>query len=246
MLTGKTAIVTGASRGIGRAIAEELSLNGVNIVLNYRSNIKAVEDVLNTIKNNGVEAIAVQADISKSNEADMLIKTAFDKFGRIDILVNNAGITKDNLLMRMSEQDFDDVIGIDLKGVFNCIKPVSKIMLKQKSGKIINISSVIGLAGNAGQVNYAAAKAGVIGITKSVAKELGSRGITVNAVAPGLIETEMTNVLADKIKDDAINNIPLKRFGKPSDVAKVVLFLSSSNADYITGQVIQVDGGMIM
>lgn len=245
MLTGKTAIVTGASRGIGRAIAEMLAKNGANVILNYKSNSVAVEEVVNNIKQSGGNAIAVQADVSNFQEAEKLIKCAIEKFGKLDILVNNAGIVKDGLLIRMSENDFDSIINTNLKGVFNCIKHASSIMLKQKSGKIINISSVVGLVGNAGQVNYSAAKAGVIGITKSTAKELASRGITVNAVAPGFIRTEMTDALSDKAKD-IMGTIPLKRLGEASDVAETVCFLASSSADYITGQVIQVDGGLVM
>lgn len=242
----KTAVVTGASRGIGRAIAEMLAQNGINVILNYRGSIKAVESVVSQINENGGTALAVQADISNFEEAETLMKTAVEKFGSLDILVNNAGITKDGLLLRMSENDFDNVININLKGVFNCIKHASSIMLKQKSGKIINISSVVGISGNAGQVNYAASKAGVIGITKSAAKELASRGITVNAVAPGFINTEMTEVLSDKVKENVINTIPLKKFGEAADIAQTVCFLASDAANYITGQVIQVDGGMLM
>lgn len=242
----KTAVVTGASRGIGRAIAEMLAQNGINVILNYRGSIKAVESVVNQINENGGTALAVQADVSNFEEAEILMKTAVEKFGSLDILVNNAGITKDGLLLRMSESDFDSVININLKGVFNCIKHASSIMLKQKSGKIINISSVVGISGNAGQVNYAASKAGVIGITKSAAKELASRGITVNAVAPGFINTEMTEVLSDKVKENVISTIPLKKFGEAADIAQTVCFLASDAANYITGQVIQVDGGMLM
>lgn len=242
----KTAVVTGASRGIGRSIAEMLAQNGINVILNYRGSIKAVEAVVNQINKNGGTALAVQADVSNFEEAEILMKTAVEKFGSLDILVNNAGITKDGLLLRMSESDFDSVININLKGVFNCIKHASSIMLKQKSGKIINISSVVGISGNAGQVNYAASKAGVIGITKSAAKELASRGITVNAVAPGFINTEMTEILSDKVKENIINTIPLKKFGEATDIAQTVCFLASDAANYITGQVIQVDGGMLM
>jgi len=246
MLKGKTAIVTGASRGIGKTIAIALAKKGANIVVNYRTDNGNIQSLIDEIKQLGVEVVAVQADVSNFNEANQLMKAAIESFGSIDILVNNAGITKDNLLMRMSEEDFDSVINVNLKGVFNCVKHASTIMLKQRSGKIINISSVVGLTGNIGQTNYAAAKAGIIGITKASAKELASRGITVNAVAPGFIDTEMTDVLSDKVKEACIANIPLKKFGQPEDVADTVCFLASSAADYITGQVIQVDGGMLM
>ena len=194
----------------------------------------------------GVEVLRVKGDISKPNDVENLIDSAKKKFGKIDIMVNNAGITKDTLLLRMKEEDFDSVINVNLKGVFNCLKAITPVMVKQKEGKIINLSSVVGLVGNAGQVNYAASKAGVIGMTKSLAKEIGSRGITVNAVAPGFIETDMTDVLGDKFKEEAKKNIPLKRLGKAEDVAEVVAFLASDSANYITGQVIHVDGGMVM
>ncbi|WP_238860584.1 3-oxoacyl-[acyl-carrier-protein] reductase [Clostridium sp. YIM B02569] len=246
MLKGKCAIVTGASRGIGKAIALKLASLGANIVLNYRSNEKEALEVENEIKGMGVETLCVKGDISKSEEVDNLINSAKEKFGTIDIMVNNAGITKDGLIIRMKEEDFDNVIDVNLKGVFNCLKAITPIMMKQKHGKIINLSSVVGITGNAGQVNYSASKAGVIGMTKSLAREIGSRGITVNAVAPGYIETDMTEALADKYKEEMKKTIPLKRLGKASDVANVVAFLASESADYVTGQVIQVDGGMLM
>lgn len=246
MLKGKTAIVTGASRGIGKATALKLASLGANIVLNYRSNEEEASKVEGEIKALGVETIMVKADISKMDEVENMISTAKEKFGTIDIMVNNAGITKDTLIMRMKEEDFDSVINVNLKGVFNCLKCITPIMMKQKSGKIINLSSVVGITGNAGQVNYAASKAGVIGMTKSLAKEIGSRGINVNAVAPGFIETDMTDVLGEKAKDEYKKGIPLRKLGKPEDVANVIAFLASDAADYVTGQVIHVDGGMVM
>ena len=245
-LVGKTAVVTGGSRGIGKAIALELASKGANIVINYRSDEISVQATIKEIEALGSRAIAVKCDVSIFEQAKLIMKTAVEKFGSIDILVNNAGITKDNLLMRMKEEDFDRVIQVNLKGTFNCIRHVSSIMLKQRSGKIINISSVVGITGNAGQVNYAAAKAGIIGITKSVARELASRGITCNAVAPGFIQTDMTNCLSEKVKEGTLNSIPLKRIGEPQDVANLVCFLASKSSDYITGQVINVDGGMVM
>lgn len=245
-LVGKTAVVTGGSRGIGKAIALELASKGANIVINYRSDETSVQATIKEIESLGSSAIAVKCDVSIFEQANIIMKTAVEKFGSVDILVNNAGITKDNLLIRMKEEDFDRVIQVNLKGTFNCIRHASSIMLKQRSGKIINISSVVGISGNAGQVNYAAAKAGIIGITKSVARELASRGITCNAVAPGFIQTDMTNCLSEKIKEGTLNSIPLKRIGKPQDVANLVCFLASKSSDYITGQVINVDGGMVM
>ncbi|WP_035293000.1 3-oxoacyl-[acyl-carrier-protein] reductase [Clostridium sp. KNHs214] len=246
MLKGKNAIVTGASRGIGRAIALKLAEKGANIVINYRSNKEKAEELVKEIEAKGVKALAIEGDVSIFSEAESMINKAFEKLGSVDILVNNAGITKDTLILRMKEEEFDKVIEVNLKGAFNCLKHVSKIMMKQRSGKIVNISSVVGLVGNAGQINYAAAKAGIIGMTKSAAKELASRGINVNAVAPGFISTDMTAVLSEKVKEGAINTIPLKRLGNPEDVANAVTFLAGDEAKYITGQVINVDGGMVM
>ncbi len=242
----KVALITGASRGIGRATALELAKVGAKIVINYAGNAAAAQEVLKAIQDMGGQAIAVQANIAVAAEVDELIQKTIDAFGSIDILVNNAGITRDTLLMRMKEADWDAVLDTNLKGVFLCTKAVAKLMMKQRSGKIINMTSVVGLTGNAGQANYAAAKAGVVGFTKSMAKELGSRGITVNAVAPGFIATDMTEVLPDSVKEQMTGNIPLGRPGTPNDVAKAVLFLCSDAADYITGQTLNVDGGMVM
>ncbi|KGO15105.1 3-oxoacyl-[acyl-carrier-protein] reductase [Clostridium botulinum] len=245
-LEGRTAIVTGASRGIGRAIAKKLASMGANLVLNYRSSAKEIDTLLEEIKEFGIEALVIQGDVSSFEDSKKIVDEAKNKFDAIDILINNAGITKDSLILRMTEEDFDKVISVNLKGVYNCSKHIAPIMLKQRSGKIINISSVVGVAGNAGQCNYAAAKAGVIGITKSLAKELGSRGITVNAVAPGYIRTDMTDALPEKVKKSIEDLLPLKRLGTPEDVAETVGFLASDKAAYITGQVIHVDGGMII
>lgn len=245
-LANKTAVVTGASRGIGRAIAIKLAAEGANIILNYRSSIKSVEEVMAEINALGGKAVAVQGDVSSFAEAEKIIKAAIENFGSLDILVNNAGITKDGLLMRMKEEDFDSVIETNLKGTFNCIRHATPIMMKQRSGRIVNMSSVVGVAGNAGQVNYSASKAGVIGITKSAAKELASRGITVNAVAPGFIQTDMTDVLSDKVKEDILSGIPLKRLGRPEEIADLVSFLVSDSGSYITGQVININGGMFI
>ncbi len=246
MLKGKTAVVTGASRGIGRAIAIKLAKLGANVVVNYRNSVGAVEEVVKEIEALGVKALAVQCDISSYNDVAIMMKKCIEEFGSLDILVNNAGITKDGLLMRMKEEDFDSVIDINLKGAFNCTKHVSAIMLKQRCGRIINISSVSGVTGNAGQVNYSSAKAGIIGMTKAVAREFASRGVTCNAVAPGYIATDMTDVLPEKVKDAIMSSIPLKKLGRSEDVANAVAFLASEEASYITGQVINVDGGMVM
>ncbi len=243
-LKDKVAIVTGASRGIGKAAALALVSQGAKVVINYARSSDAAEATVKEITDAGGEAISLQADVSQSEQVDNLFKTTLDKFGRIDVLVNNAGITKDTLLLRMKPEQWQAVIDLNLTGVFLCTKAVSKTMLKQRSGRIINIASVAGQMGNPGQANYSAAKAGVIGFTKTVAKELANRGITVNAVAPGFIETDMTN---DLKSDDIIKFIPLGRYGKPEEVAGTIRFLASDPAAaYITGQVFNVDGGMVM
>ena len=245
-LTGKTAVVTGGSRGIGRAICLKLAGQGANIVLNYAGNAAAAEETRAACEALGVRALAVQGDVADPAACNALIDTAIETFGQVDILVCNAGITRDNLLMRMSDEEFQKVIDINLKGTFHCMRAVIRPMMKKRRGRIISISSVVGLMGNAGQINYAASKAGVIGMTRSLAREVASRGITVNAVAPGFIRTDMTDVLSDAVKEGILHSIPLGKLGEAEDVANTVLFLASDEAAYITGQVLSVDGGMAM
>ena len=246
LLDGKTALVTGASRGIGRAIALCLAAEGARVAINYAGNVKAAEEVKASVEAAGGTAILCQADIADSTAVETMIADVVKEFGTIDILVNNAGITRDTLLMRMKDEDFAKVLDTNLKGVFYCTKAVAKLMMKKRAGRIINMASVVGLVGNAGQTNYAAAKAGVIGFSKSAAKELASRGITVNVVAPGFIGTDMTAGLPESVKEKMLTDIPLGRMGEAEDVANAVLFLASDQASYITGQVVNVDGGMVM
>lgn len=245
-LEGKSAIVTGASRGIGKDIAIYLASEGAKVVVNYSGSKEKAEAVVEEIKERGGNAFAAQANIDQAEDVQSLVKQTLEAFGSIDILVNNAGITRDNLIMRMKEQEWDDVLNTNLKGVFLCTKAVTRQMMKQRNGRIINITSIVGVSGNAGQANYVAAKAGVIGLTKSSAKELASRNITVNSVAPGFITTDMTDALPEDIKSQMLSQIPLAKFGNPEDIAKAVAFLASEDANYITGQTIHVNGGMYM
>ena len=245
-LEGKIALVTGSSRGIGRAIAIELGKKGVNVAVNYAGNEQKAEEVVQELQDLGVKAIKIRANVADEQDVKAMIKEVTKEFGRLDILVNNAGITKDNLLMRMKVEEFDQVIETNLKGAFLCTKAVTRQMMKQRYGKIINIASIVGVSGNPGQANYVAAKAGLIGLTKSTAKELATRNILVNAVAPGFITTDMTNILTEEQKDAILSQIPLEKLGEPEDIANVVCFLASDDAKYITGQTIHVDGGMVM
>ncbi len=244
MLTGKNALVTGAGKGIGKAIAMELAANGAFVIVNYNGSKAAAEQTVVEIKEAGGDAITYQCNVADYEACGSMVSELIKTYKHIDILVNNAGITRDGLLMKMSEDDFDAVIDTNLKGCFNTIRHLSRYFLKQRAGKIINISSVSGILGNAGQANYSASKAGIIGLTKAVAREMASRGINVNAVAPGFVETDMTDALSDSVKEGLCAQIPLGRTGKPQDIAKAVAFLASPAADYITGQVLSVDGGM--
>ncbi|WP_409292210.1 3-oxoacyl-[acyl-carrier-protein] reductase [Peribacillus sp. SCS-37] len=245
-LAGKNVLVTGASRGIGREIALEMAREGANVAVNFAGSEARALEVASDIKALGRESFAIQCDVSDSESVSQMIKETVSRFGSIDILVNNAGITKDNLLMRMKEEEWDDVININLKGVFLCTKAVSRPMMKQRSGRIINVASIVGVSGNAGQANYVAAKAGVIGLTKTTAKELAARGILVNAIAPGFISTDMTGKLTEETREAMLQQIPLARLGDPSDIARVAVFLGSDDSAYMTGQTLHVDGGMVM
>ena len=246
MSESKVALITGATRGIGREIALELAANGFDIAVNYRSEKDIPEDLKKEIESHNVRCEFVKADVSSFEQCESMVKDAIAKFGRIDVLVNNAGITRDGLIMRMKKEDFEAVIDVNLVGTFNVTRNVIPYMIKQRSGRIISLSSVVGVAGNAGQTNYSASKAGVIGFTKSLAKEVASRNILVNAVAPGFIDTDMTKVLSDSVKEGINAQIPLRRMGSPREVAKVVKFLASEDSSYVTGQVINIDGGMVM
>jgi len=242
---GKTVIITGGNTGIGKEISLKYGEKLGNVVVNYIVNEEAANEVVSHIENLGGKAIKVYGDVTKLEDCQKVVDEAIKVFGQVDVLVNNSGITRDNLMMRMSEEEFDSVINVNLKGTWNMCKAVTRHMMKNRSGSIVNISSVVGIMGNAGQSNYVASKAGIIGLTKSLAKEFGSRGVTVNAIAPGFIETKMTDVLPDDVKESYMNQIPLRKFGKPEDIANACYFLSSDNASYITGQVISVNGGMI-
>lgn len=246
MLKDKAVLVTGASRGIGRSIALELGRNGANVAVNYAGNEEKAKEVVSELEQLGVKAFHIQADVADEKQVKDMVKKVVDEFGSLHILVNNAGITRDNLLMRMKEDDFDQVINTNLKGAFLCTKAVTRQMMRQREGKIINIASIVGVSGNPGQANYVAAKAGVIGLTKSSAQELASRNILVNAVAPGFISTDMTDELSEEQQEAILQNIPLNKLGKPEHIANVVRFLASNDANYITGQTIRVDGGMVM
>ncbi|MGH2317461.1 3-oxoacyl-[acyl-carrier-protein] reductase [Planococcus sp. SE5232] len=245
-LAGKTAIITGASRGIGAEIARKFAADGAKVVVNYSGSQEKAEAVVAEIQANGGEAIAVKANVSDSESVKAMVDETMKAFGSVDILVNNAGITRDNLMMRMKDDEWDDVINTNLKGVFVCTKAVTRQMMKQRAGRIINIASIVGVMGNAGQANYVASKAGVIGLTKTTARELATRGITANAVAPGFITTDMTDQLTEEVQKAMLGQIPLGRFGAPEDVAKAALFLASDDASYMTGQTLHLDGGMVM
>ncbi len=246
MLENKIALVTGGSRGIGKEIALSLAKEGAVVIVNYNGSKESAEAVVEEIITAGGKAESYQCNVADGAACEAMVKELIEKYGRVDILVNNAGITRDNLLMKMSEEDFDAVIDTNLKGTFHMIRYLSRYFLKQRSGKIINISSVVGIGGNAGQANYSASKAGIIGLTKSVARELASRGINVNAVAPGMVDTEMTQILSDSVKEEMMKQIPLKKMGNTKNIADAVVFLASDKSDYITGQVLVVDGGMTM
>lgn len=245
VLNGKAAIVTGSSRGIGRAIALALAKEGAAVLVNYKGRADAADEVAEAIGGAGGRALVYQADVADPAEAEAMVKAAQTEFGKVDILVNNAGITRDNLIFRMKDEDWDAVIDANLKGAFNCIKFAGRSMFRNHCGRIINISSVAGITGNSGQVNYSAAKAGLIGLTRAMAKELGSRNITVNAIAPGVIDTDMTRLLPENVKENMLAQVPLKRFGSPEEVAGLVVYLASEWAGYITGQTINIDGGMV-
>ena len=245
-LTGKTAIITGASRGIGAEIARKFAAEGARVVVNYSGSKEKAEAVVEEIQGNGGEAIAIKANVADAEAVKAMVDETMKTFGSVDVLVNNAGITRDNLMMRMKDDEWDDVINTNLKGVFVCTKAVTRQMMKQRSGRIVNIASIVGVMGNAGQANYVAAKAGVIGLTKTTARELASRGVTANAVAPGFITTDMTDKLSEDIQQSMLGQIPLGRFGKPEEVAKAALFLASDESSYMTGQTLHLDGGMVM